>query len=170
MCGFYVGRSIKKPRRRRPRCKKSASSQTPSTIWPYIWNDRMLKFVSLTEPLPILVKSPTISCEYLYNDLFFTDSRSWLNKIKILPDRKDHSDDEPPPLRLNKLPPVSNSQSTPTPYNVSGNYDPRDGIVHSGLNLVENEVFYRDSSDEQRRPSAGLVQEALIFLNLDVYQ
>lgn len=92
-----------------------------------------------------------------------------MNKIKILPDRKDHTDDEPPPLRLNKLPPVSNDQATPTPYNVSGNYDPRDGIVHSGLNMVENEVFYRDSSDDQR-PSAGLKQDALVFLNLGVYQ
>ena len=51
---------------------------------------------------------------------------------------------------------------------VSGNYDPRDGFLFKALNLIENEIFYRDPVPSTS--SHGLIQGSLLYLNYDLYK
>lgn len=59
------------------------------------------------------------------------------------------------------------SESTQQAFVVSGNYDPRDGVLFKALNLIENEIFYRDPLPPSKH---GIVQNALVYLNYGVYE
>lgn len=92
-------------------------------------------------------------------------------KLQILPSKKDDTSDEPP-LKLNKLRvPTSPADANETDENntvkVSGNYDPQRGYVFKALNMIENEVFYSDPVSERQN---GIIQNALVYLNYNIYE
>lgn len=92
----------------------------------------------------------------------FIDSRSWITrKLKGLADGNEKDVNSPsPPKLLN----TSSESSSNHNIKVSGNYDPRDGYLFKALNLIENEVFYRDSSYASDEPKYGIVQNTLVYL------
>lgn len=90
-------------------------------------------------------------------------------KLQILPSKKDDTPEEPP-LKLNKLRvPASPANETENSekVQVSGNYDPQRGYVFQALNMIENEVFY---SDPVRERQNGIIQDALVYLNYNIYE
>lgn len=86
-----------------------------------------------------------------------------------MPSKKDDTSDEPP-LKLNKLR-VPESPANETDgsrkVEVSGNYDPQRGYVYQALNMIENEVFYSNPVTERQN---GIVQNALVYLNYNIYE
>jgi len=101
------------------------------------------------------------------------DSRTWLpKKLKILPSKKDDAPSDEPPLKLNKLrAPTSPANETDGDSAktkiVSGNYDPQRGYVFQALNMIENEVFYSNPVGERQN---GIIQNALVYLNYNIYE
>ncbi|KAJ6626580.1 putative OPA3-like protein [Pseudolycoriella hygida] len=97
------------------------------------------------------------------------DSRKWLPRI--LPSKRDDISDEPPPLKINKLrlptSPADETADVSKAVQVSGNYDPRRGLVFQALNMIENEVFYSHPVIERQK---GIIQNALVYLNYNIYE
>lgn len=98
-----------------------------------------------------------------------SDSRNWIpRKLKILPSKKDDTPDDPP-LILNKLRVLATETGGSSQVkNVSGNYDPQRGYVFRALNMIENEVFYSHPVSGVRQN--GIIQNALVYLNYDIYE
>lgn len=101
----------------------------------------------------------------LINVWCFIDSRSWITKkLKGLADGNEKDDSVPSTSPTKLLNTSFSSSESNNKMKVSGNYDPRDGYLFKALNLIENEVFYRDSSCASAEPQYGIVQNTLVYL------
>lgn len=87
------------------------------------------------------------------------------DRIKLFPDTPPASPSDQSSETSVKASPSPSSSNTSTPdlkQTHSGNYNPENGLIFRALNMIENEIFYRDETEYERK--SGIVTKALMYL------
>lgn len=106
------------------------------------------------QELALNIERQDAQIRHLQRTVAELESRKWLPKFPILSSNKEEDDNE------HKL------KNADDQTNNDGNYDKNCGLVLKSLDLIENEIFYREN-ENQTHGSHRIIHKALVYLKLN---